>query len=46
MSSMRTYGDKPQPFQLEENGDFYYIGSEVIIKELLLTLKEDCLFKI
>lgn len=27
--SMRTYGEKPQPFQLEEDGEFYYIGSEV-----------------
>jgi len=27
--NMRTYGDKPTPFQLEEAGDFYYIGSEV-----------------
>lgn len=27
--NMRTYGDKPIPFQLEEDGDYYYIGSEV-----------------
>ena len=26
---MRTYGDKPRPFQLEENGELFYIGSEV-----------------
>lgn len=25
----QTYGQKPHPFQLEETGDFYYIGSEV-----------------
>lgn len=26
---MRTYGEKPTAFQLEENADFFYIGSEV-----------------
>ncbi|RWS28240.1 SWI/SNF-related matrix-associated actin-dependent regulator of chromatin subfamily B member 1-like protein [Leptotrombidium deliense] len=26
---MRTYGEKPTPFQLEDNGEFFYIGSEV-----------------
>lgn len=25
----QTYGQKPNSFQLEENGEFYYIGSEV-----------------
>lgn len=29
MSSLRTYGDKPLCFQLEENGEYYYVGSEV-----------------
>ena len=27
--SVKTYGDKPLSFQLEEGGDFYCIGSEV-----------------
>lgn len=27
--AMRTYGDKPLSFQLEENGEYYYVGSEV-----------------
>lgn len=27
--SVRTYGDKPISFQIEENGDYYCIGSEV-----------------
>lgn len=27
--SLRTYGDKPLSFQLEENGEYYYVGSEV-----------------
>uniref|UniRef100_A0A131XBN2 Putative swi-snf chromatin remodeling complex snf5 subunit n=1 Tax=Hyalomma excavatum TaxID=257692 RepID=A0A131XBN2_9ACAR len=27
--TMRTFGDKPTAFQLEEDGEFYYIGSEV-----------------
>lgn len=27
--AVRTYGDKPISFQIEENGDFYCIGSEV-----------------
>lgn len=26
---MRTFGDKPNPFQLDDNGEWYYIGSEV-----------------
>lgn len=26
----RTYGDKPISFQLEENGEWFCIGSEVI----------------
>lgn len=30
--SLRTYGDKPMSFQLEENGEYYYVGSEVSIK--------------
>ena len=29
--TMRTFGEKPIAFQLEENGEYYYIGSEVII---------------
>lgn len=27
--SLRTYGDKPLSFQLEEGGEYYYVGSEV-----------------
>ncbi|XP_055695492.1 SWI/SNF-related matrix-associated actin-dependent regulator of chromatin subfamily B member 1 isoform X2 [Lutzomyia longipalpis] len=27
--SIRTYGDKPISFQLEENGEYYCVGSEV-----------------
>lgn len=30
---MKTYGNKPVSFQLEENGEYYYIGSEVIIRQ-------------
>ena len=26
---MRTFGDKPTPFQLVEDGEYYYIGSQV-----------------
>lgn len=29
--ALRTYGDKPLSFQLEENGEFYYVGSEVYL---------------
>lgn len=29
--ALRTYGDKPMSFQLEENGEYYYVGSEVKI---------------
>lgn len=28
--ALRTYGDKPISFQIEEGGDFYCVGSEVI----------------
>ena len=34
---MRTFGERPTAFQLEENGDFYYIGSEVL---MFLSLKD------
>lgn len=27
--SMRTYGDKPISFQVEDGGEFYCVGSEV-----------------
>lgn len=27
--ALRTYGDKPLSFQLEEGGEYYYVGSEV-----------------
>lgn len=27
--SVRTYGDKPIAFQLEDNGEYYCVGSEV-----------------
>lgn len=27
--SVRTYGDKPISFQVEEGGEFFCIGSEV-----------------
>lgn len=27
--SLQTYGDKPVAFQLEEGGEYYYVGSEV-----------------
>lgn len=28
--AMRTYGEKPISFQVEEDGEFYCIGSEVL----------------
>lgn len=27
--ALQTYGDKPVAFQLEEGGEYYYVGSEV-----------------
>lgn len=27
--ALRTYGDKPISFQIEEGGEFYCVGSEV-----------------
>lgn len=29
--ALRTYGDKPLSFQLEEGGEYYYVGSEVSV---------------
>lgn len=29
---LQTYGDKPISFQLEESGEYYYVGSEVSVK--------------
>lgn len=29
--TLRTFGDKPISFQLEENGEYYCVGSEVSI---------------
>lgn len=37
--SVRTYGDKPIAFQLEDNGEYYCVGSEVR-KELPGNLQE------
>lgn len=34
MALSKTFGQKPVKFQLEEDGDFYMIGSEVCIKDL------------
>lgn len=31
--SLRTYGDKPLSFQLEEGGEYYYVGSEVCLNQ-------------
>lgn len=36
--ALRTYGDKPLSFQLEENGEFYYVGSEVIYAKMLVQM--------
>lgn len=34
---LRTYGDKPLSFQLEENGEYYFVGSEVYIAATLFS---------
>lgn len=26
---LKTYGEKPKPFQLEKDGEWYYVGSQV-----------------
>ena len=26
----RTYGERPRPFRIEDDGELYYIGSEVM----------------
>ena len=35
---MRTFGDKPKAFQLEEGGELYYVGSEVYLEAEILAL--------
>jgi len=32
VQGMRTFGDKPKAFQLEEGGELYYVGSEVLLR--------------
>lgn len=32
--ALRTYGDKPLSFQLEENGEYFYVGSEVSVNAM------------
>lgn len=34
MALSKTFGQKPVKFQLEEDGDFYMIGSEVSVSPL------------
>jgi len=29
MVGTKTFGEKPSKFQIEEGGDYYYVGSEV-----------------
>lgn len=44
--AVRTYGDKPISFQLEENGEYYCVGSEVshtIFSQLNTKPKHDSL---
>ena len=33
MQGLRTFGERPKPFQIEENGEYYYVGSEVRCKD-------------
>lgn len=35
--AVRTFGDKPISFQLEENGEYFCVGSEVKLKVQNLT---------
>lgn len=46
MFGTKTFGEKPKPFQIEEDGEFYYIGSEVIIffiiEECMIILDLKC----
>lgn len=39
--TLRTYGDKPMSFQLEENGEYFYVGSEVKAFLRCMTAKAD-----
>ena len=37
---VQTFGEKPKKFQIEEGGEFYYIGSEVSHIRALSPLKK------
>lgn len=43
--ALRTYGDKPISFQIEEGGEFYCVGSEVSIFTIIL-LFSCCFFNV
>jgi hypothetical protein len=30
VQGMRTFGEKPKAFQIEDGGELYYVGSEVM----------------
>ena len=39
VQGMRTFGDKPKAFQLEDGGELYYVGSEVYpVSEILISM--------
>lgn len=44
--SLKTYGDRPISFQLEENGEFYCIGSEVVKEEFGFSFTHFIMIKI
>jgi len=29
VQGMRTFGERPKPFKIEEGGELHYVGSEV-----------------
>jgi SWI/SNF-related matrix-associated actin-dependent regulator of chromatin subfamily B protein 1 len=37
--ALKTYGDKPISFQIEEGGEFYCVGSEVSLEKLCENLQ-------
>jgi len=44
VQGMRTFGDKPKAFQLEEGGELYYVGSEVYLLSDIVIVWLICMY--
>lgn len=44
--ALRTFGDKPISFQLEENGEYYCVGSEVSYFQIIRSQNKSVFFRL